>query len=172
MRNLGFTPIIADGEVCMQEAVDTTKPESNEHARSDNHAADNKDDYTLKTDDRFPPGEIYWEYVLIYVDNLMVALRHTRSVMEEISYVYTLKEKKKTNQCFGPPDMYLETKTHKFKDKDADDDQYCWSMPGDHYVNNIVANVEDKLMNHWRQLNVKQKSPFTTGYIPEMGMSP
>ena len=161
-----------DGNVCIQEAVGTYKLESNKHDRSDNHATDNKYDYNLKTDDRFPPGEIHWEYILIYVDNLMVALRHTRSVMEEISYVYTLKEKKKTNQCFGPPDMYLETKTHKFKDKDADDDQYCWSMSVENYVKSIVDNVEDKILNHVRQLNAKQQSLFTTGYRPEMNTSP
>ena len=92
MRNLGVTPIIADGEVCMHEAVDTTKPESNEHARSENHAIYKKYDYTLKTDDRFPPGEMYWGYILIYVDGLMVASRRASSVMEAISHVYTLKE--------------------------------------------------------------------------------
>ena len=66
----------------MREAVDTPKLESNEHARSDNHDKYNKDDYTLKTDDRFPPGEMYCKYVLTYVDNLMVASRHASSVME------------------------------------------------------------------------------------------
>ena len=49
MRNLGFTPCIADGDVWMLEAANTPKLESNEHAQSDNHDTDNKDDYTLKT---------------------------------------------------------------------------------------------------------------------------
>ena len=66
--------------------------------------------------------------------------------------------------------MYLGTKIHKFKDKDADNDQYCWSMSGDHYVKNIVANVEEKLMNHGRQLNANQQSPFNPGYRPNMYM--
>ena len=44
----------------MQEAVVTSKLELNEHALSDNHATDNKEDYTLKIDERFPPGEMYW----------------------------------------------------------------------------------------------------------------
>ena len=91
---------------------------------------------------------MYWEYVLIYVDDLMVASRCAISIMEEISHVYTLKEDKKTKKCFRPPDMYLGTKIHKFKYKDVDDKQYWWSMSGEHYVNNIVANVEDKIMNH------------------------
>ena len=172
MRNLGFTPCIADGNVWMREALNTSKIESNEHARSDNHAKDNKDNYNLKTDERFPPGDMYLEYVLIYVDDLMVASRRAISVMEAISHVYTLNEDNKTKKCFGSTDMYLGTKIHKFKDKDADDNQYCWSMSGDHYVKNIVANLEEKLMNHVRQINTKQYSPFTTGYRPEMDTSP
>ena len=87
MHNLGFTPCIADGNVWMQEAVDTSNIESNEHAQSNNHATENKDDYTLKTDDYLPPWEMYWEYVLIYADYLMIALRHASSVMESISHV-------------------------------------------------------------------------------------
>ena len=53
----------------------------------------------------------------------MVASRRASSVVEEISHVYTLKEDKKTKKYFGPPNMYLGTKTYKFKDKDADDEQ-------------------------------------------------
>ena len=45
-------------------------------------------------------------------------------------------------------------------------------MSGDYYVKNIMVNVEEKFMNHGRQLNEKQQSPFTTGYRPEMETSP
>ena len=110
----------------------------------------------MKIDDRFPPEEMYWKYVLIYVDGFMVASRRASSGMEAIIHVYTLKEVKKTKICFGPPDMYLGTKIHKFKDKDADNDQHCCSMSGNHYVTNIVANVEDKRINHRLQLNAQQ----------------
>ena len=62
MRILSIMPCISDVNVWMQEAVDTSKIESNEHVQSDNHATENKYDYNLKTDDRLPPGEMYWEY--------------------------------------------------------------------------------------------------------------
>ena len=115
---------------------------------------------------------MYWEFVFIYVDDLMVASRLVSSIMEAIIHVYTLKEDKKIKKCFGPPDMYLGTKIHKFKDKGAYNNQYCCSMSGDHYVKNIVANVYKKLMNHGRQITAKQQSPFTTGYRHEMDPSP
>ena len=68
--------------------------------------------------------------------------------------------------------MYLGTKIQKFKDKDAEENQYCCSMSGENHVKKIVAKVEYKLINHGRQINAKQQSPFTTGYRPEMDTSP
>ena len=68
--------------------------------------------------------------------------------------------------------MYLGTKIHKFKEKDTDDDQLCLSMSGNHYVKNVVAKVEEKLMNHGCQINAKQQLLFTNGYRPEMYTSP
>ena len=82
-----------------------------------------------------------WEYVLIYVENLMVGLLHASSVMETISYAYTLKEDKNMKKCFRPPNMYLGTKIQKCKDKDADDNKYWFLMSVNHYVKNIVANI-------------------------------
>ena len=52
--------------------------------------------------------------------------------------------------------MYLGTKIHKFTYKDSDNDQYCWSVLVNHYGKNIVANVEDKRINHRLQLNAQQ----------------
>ena len=48
---------------------------------------------------------MYWGYVLICVEDLMVASRRASSAMEAISHVYTLKGDKKTKKCFGPPDI-------------------------------------------------------------------
>ena len=35
-----------------------------------------------------------------------------------------------------------------------------------------MENIDNKFMNHGRQLNAKQQSPFTTEYIPEMDTYP
>ena len=126
----------------------------------------------MKTNVWFPPGEMCWEYFLIYVDDLMVSSRRATIVMEAINHIYNLKEDKNTKKCFGPPDMYLGNKIHKFRDKDADDYQYCWSVSGYYYIKSIMANVEDKIMNHRCQINANQQSPFTNGYRPEIDTSP
>ena len=125
MRDLGFTPCLADTDVWMRPAVDTTRLDSSEHAE-------------VKDTTDSPKGERYWEYVLIHVDDLLVASRRATEIMESISQIYKLKENQATKKCYGPPEMYLGTRIHKWRDKDADpDDPYCWPMSGDHYVKTV-----------------------------------
>ena len=74
---------------------------------------------------------------------------------------------------YGPPDVYLGSQIRKWRHPDADDDEpYCYSISGDHYVKNVVTNVQRKLQAHGRELNAKQQSPMTTGYRPELDTSP
>ena len=54
-----------------------------------------------------PDGFTYWEYVLIYVDDLLVVSHQANEIMENISALYRLKEDPKTGKCFGKPDHYL-----------------------------------------------------------------
>ena len=46
------------------------------------------------------------------------------------------------------------------------------NFAGNHYVNNVIANIKKKLMDNGRELNAKQQSPFLTGYRPESNKSP
>ena len=62
--------------------------------------------------------------------------------MEVISVFYTIKKYKKTKRSYSPPYVYLGTKIHKFSHPDSNEDESrCWSMSGDNYFNNIIANV-------------------------------
>ena len=54
-----------------------------------------------------PQGERYSEYVLIHVDDLLVASRRAKEIMESISQVYKLEEDKITKKYYGHPEMYL-----------------------------------------------------------------
>ena len=98
-----------------------------------------------------PVGERYWEYVLIHVGNFLVDYWWSKCIIKMISSVYTLKEDNKTKKSYGPPDVYLRTKIHKFQDIDAnEDDPHCWYMPGDHYVKNVFPT----LSRGWRIMDV------------------
>ena len=151
MRDLEFVPCKADGDVWMRPAVDPTK-------------------LGTTNDDGKPSGERYYEYVLIHTDDLMVVSRRCGAIMEAIGQVYKLKEDKETGKCYGPPDIYLGSKIGKHRD-DETGKEY-WTMSGDKYVANLVADVKKKLEQAGRSLNAKQKSPFTIGYRPEMDTTP
>ena len=74
---------------------------------------------------------------------------------------------------YGPLDVYLGTNIQKLWNPDADEDQpHFWSMSVNHYVKNIIANIEESLKNHGRQLHAKQQSPLTQGHRPDMDTSP
>ena len=91
--------------------------------------------------------------------------------MKAINGVYKLKEDKTSGLPYGPPNIYLGLKVQKYCNPESEDDTYCWSLSGDDYVKNIVANVQKKLQADGRQLNAKQSSPLTIGYRPELDVS-
>ena len=54
-----------------------------------------------------PDGFEYWEYVLIYVDDIMVISHEPEKLMESLSALYRLKEDPKTKKGYGVPTKYL-----------------------------------------------------------------
>ena len=153
MRDLGFLPCKADGDVWMQPAVDTSSLGATE-------------------EDGLPAGEKYYKYVLIHTDDVLVASCRATQVLEAINAVYKLKENKKTGKPYGPPDIYLGSQIKKYCHRNADPDSpFCYLMSGDDYIEKVVADVNKNLMAHGRELNANQRSPFTTGYRPELDVS-
>ena len=47
-------------------------------------------------------GEKYYEYLLVYVDDILCLSEHTKPIMDEIGALYRLKE-----NSVGPPKRYL-----------------------------------------------------------------
>ncbi len=62
---------------------------------------------------------------------------------------------------YGPPDIYLGSKIGKHRDSESGKEY--WSMSGDKYVANLVADVKTKLGQAGRLLNANQRSPFSIG---------
>ena len=88
MRDLWFTLCISNWDVWTRVAVDSSELEGT-------------------SDDELPAGESYYEYVLIHVDALMVAIPRTEHVMQVISMPYWLKKEKKRGLPYGPPNIHL-----------------------------------------------------------------
>jgi hypothetical protein len=113
-----------------------------------------------------PDGFTYWEYVLIYVDDLLVVSHQANEIMENISALYRLKEDPKTGKCFGKPDHYLGSTVGTCTFHATG--QQCWFMSSDEYVAEAVKNVQTKLSEVSRSLKSKVSTPLAPSYWPEL----
>ena len=115
-----------------------------------------------------PDGFKYWEYVLCYVDDVLVISHEPQKVMDTLSRTYTLKE-----GTVKEPDQYLGAEVRKIQIADSDDPTKTrWGMSSDLYIKRAIADVERELTNVGRYLKAKAKTPLMTGYRPELDASP
>ena len=84
-------------------------------------------------------GEQYYEYLLVYVDDILCLSEHTKPIMDEIGALYRLKE-----NSVGPPKRYLGADTKFLQMKSG---IQCWTMSPDSYLREAIANVE-VMMEH------------------------
>ena len=54
-----------------------------------------------------PDGTKFYEYVLIYVDDILVILHRASTFMDNLSALYCLKEDPSNDKWYGTTDCYL-----------------------------------------------------------------
>ena len=79
-------------------------------------------------------GIRYYEYLLVYVDDILCISHDTVAMMDELAARYCLK-----NGSVGPPERYLGADT---KITQATSGLECWAMSSDSYVREAVKVVE------------------------------
>ena len=117
-----------------------------------------------------PCGTKYWEYVLVYVDDVLVVSHDPQLVMDDLGKRYTLKE-----GSVKEPDEYLGATIAKYLVKNTDGtstDRVCWSMSCDLYVKRAIADVELQLADIGQYLKNRVTTPFSDKYRPEVDVSP
>jgi hypothetical protein len=107
-----------------------------------------------------PDGTKYWEYVLCYVDDILVVSHDPKKVMDYLEKSYTLKA-----GSVGPPKDYLGAQVTKYSL--APNSHECWAMSSDLYVKRAIADVEQELAQLDRALRTKASTPLSAGYRPE-----
>jgi hypothetical protein len=133
MRDLLWEPCEADPDVWMRPAV------------------------------RESDGFEYWEYVLIYTDDLLVISENPKEVLDKIDHYFPLKPGSIT-----PPDVYLGAKISKYTLKNG---VVAWAMSSSQYVQEAVKNVETYLRERNMSLPAKATTPLTSNYRPELDVS-
>ena len=109
---------------------------------------------------------MYWEYVLLYCDDVLVIGKNgEKTLREEIGKYFELKE-----ESIGPPSIYLGGKLSKVT---LSNGVQAWSFSSSQYVQAAVKNVEDYLRdNNDMTLPAKSSTPLTTNYRPETDTTP
>ena len=109
-------------------------------------------------------GSKYWEYVLLYVDDVLVISDNARAVIEkEIGRFWELKE-----ESIGPPNQYLGGHLRQAKMPNG---IMAWVFGSSKYVQDAVKNVETYLKKKGESLPAKARTPLSSGYRPEIDTS-
>ena len=103
-------------------------------------------------------GEEYYEYVLMYVDDILSVSIDPRSILEEFQRDFKFK-----NDQIDPPTNYLGARLEKKSINGFD----CWTVSSVDYVNAAIKTIEEKLTSNQR-LPSKVVTPMTANYTPEM----
>jgi hypothetical protein len=112
-------------------------------------------------------GSKHYEYVLCYVDDVLVVLERPKRIMEGLDAKYVLKA-----GSVGKRMMYLGAKVSKnWLEYSDNPDKVRWSLLAEDYVNPAVKDVETKLEKVGKALPTKVRTPTMADYRPELDQS-
>jgi hypothetical protein len=114
-------------------------------------------------------GFVYWEYILCYVDDVLVIGHQSQATIESISQHVTFKK-----GSIQPPANYLGANIAKCTLLDGNDtfpNKQVWTMSAQDYIKQAVEEVERELKLNGSYLPKKIETPFSHGYHPELDFS-
>ena len=106
-------------------------------------------------------GGDYYEYILMYVDDILVISHRGREVLESLQSKDHVKFK---NNKISKPEMYLGGKLQ----LKTINGIKCWTMSGHEYLSAVVKNVEEYVRNPKFQVPRKATTPIDNTYVPEL----
>ena len=111
-----------------------------------------------------PDGFKYYEYILVYVDDVLIISHAPEEHLKVIEATYELNP-----ASVGPPSRYLGADVEKVTRPGDPTGQEYWSFSAHTYVKNAVKNVKLLLQEEGRGLKSTAKTPFpSTTYRPEV----
>lgn len=110
-------------------------------------------------------GETYYEYIFIYVDDLLVLSEAPDKIMVVISQCYWLE-----NDSIQKPKMYLGAKIKEYRHP-QDPTRVMWSMSADQYIKDALQNLDHMSHNMGKTLPTKVTTPFSSNYHPKVDVS-
>jgi hypothetical protein len=112
-----------------------------------------------------PDGSEYYEYVLIYMDDVLVVSTWGEKILREgIGRYFDLKE-----ESIGPPTIYLGGHLRKVE---LENGVKAWAFSSSQYVRKAVKNIEKHLDRKGGKLPFKAETPIQTSFRPELDVTP
>lgn len=118
-----------------------------------------------------PDGSSYYEYVLVYTDDILCISLDPKSTLMCLDQHYILKE-----SSIGKPTQYLGAQIGEYRLPDQPE-KVRWSISSEKYVKEAIRTLEDWLDNHNLQmlqtwaLKSKAETVMPSGYRPELDAS-
>lgn len=109
-------------------------------------------------------GTKYYEYVLVYTDDILVVSMNPKEIMAMLDQHYLIKP-----ESIGPPTRYLGAKIGRYTIEG--DDVEKWTMSAEDYLKNQIREIEKWLLENDMKLKTRAPSVFPTGYRPELDNS-
>lgn len=109
-------------------------------------------------------GTKYYEYVLVYTDDILVVSMNPKEIMAMLDQHYLIKP-----ESIGPPTRYLGAKIGRYTIEG--DDVEKWTMSAEDYLKNQIKEIEKWLLENDMKLKTRAPSVFPTGYRPELDNS-
>ena len=107
-------------------------------------------------------GDKIYEYLLIYVDDLLVIAIDPKAALDEIGSRFTIKP-----DSMGEPTQYLGAQVSMYTFED-DPEKVYWAMSSEKYVKEAIRNVQDWVNSNGYELKKSIKTHFPTGYRPKL----
>ena len=110
-------------------------------------------------------GSKYYEYVLLYTDDVLVVSENGEKILREgIGKYFELKE-----SSTGPPDIYLGGKLSKIT---LENSVEVWAFGSSKYVQAAVTNAKQHLERKSQTLPSRVDTAIHMSYRPELDVSP
>ena len=113
-------------------------------------------------------GTLYYEYILVYVDDILIASENPSAIHKLFEETYDMKSDKEGRK-WSEPDRYLGATIEKWSL--ANSKSTYWAMSGREYIEAAVSNVETYLEKQGLKLYTNVTTPMQTGYRPELDVS-
>jgi hypothetical protein len=108
----------------------------------------------------------YYEYLAVYVDDILSISQHPERTMKAVSEIYRIKD-----NSIEPPKTYLGAQVLQYKLPD-NKDKVRWAMSSQNYITNAIKTIESELMKVGKALSTNVKTPLSSGYRPELDITP